>query len=64
MMETTVQTLWAVINNLRNLFRNKDRLVGVDDWDCFIGCLCTLEDIGNDLMMQSNQETEENLVGE
>lgn len=51
----TVQTIAAVIENLRALFKDKDRLVGVDDWDNFIGCLAALEEVGNELVNQMNQ---------
>ena len=57
-MGDTVQTLAAVIQNLRNLFKDKDRLVGIDDWDNFIGCICALEDIG--IWLQEQNKPEEN----
>lgn len=56
-MEDAVQKLSAVIFNLRNLFRDKDRLVGVDDWDNYLGCLCVLEEIANSLQGQMQDET-------
>ena len=56
-MEDTVQNLSAVIFNLRNLFRDKDRLVGVDDWDNYLGCLCALEKIANSLQCQTQDES-------
>lgn len=39
--------LTAVIQTLRGLFKDKDRLVGIDDWDAFIGCLIVLEQLAN-----------------
>ena len=65
-MENTIQTLATVISNLRDLFRDKDRLVGVDDWDNFIGCLCALEKIGNELqaMSTADRDTQENTAEE
>lgn len=56
-MEDVVQKLSAVIFNLRNLFRDKDRLVGVDDWDNYLGCLCVLEEIAKSLQGQMQDET-------
>ena len=44
-MNESVQTIVLVIQNLRNLFKDKDRLIGFDDWDNFVGCVKTLEDI-------------------
>lgn len=55
-MENIIQTIAAVNINLRNLFKDKDRLSGVDDWDNFIGCLMALEDVVNALQEQSTQE--------
>jgi hypothetical protein len=53
----TAQMLSAVIITLRGLFKDKDRLVGVDDWDAFIGCLMQLEVIGNALIEPEQTET-------
>lgn len=63
-MEQTIQMLCVVIQNLRNLFSNKDRLVGVDDWDSFIGCLIALENIGVTLQKLANEEDKETLKKE
>lgn len=43
------QTLRQVIQNLRELFKAKDRLVGIDDWDNFLGCIIALEGLVADL---------------
>lgn len=42
------ETITAVIQTLRGLFAEKDRLVGVEDWDAFIGCLILLEGLTKD----------------
>ena len=36
-MNDQKQTIMAIIQQLRELFKDKDRLVGVDDWDVFLG---------------------------
>lgn len=46
-MDERIQTIAAIITSLRGLFKDKDRLIGVDDWDTFIGCLMLLEEVGN-----------------
>lgn len=43
------QTITQVIQNLRALFKDKDRLVGIDDWDNFLGCIIALEGLKADL---------------
>lgn len=48
-MDQQVQTIATVIKTLRGLFENKDRLVGVNDWDSFIGCLIALESVANEI---------------
>ena len=48
-----------VIQNLRDLFKTKDRLVGIDDWDNFLGCIIALEGIAADLQAAA-QAVEEN----
>lgn len=48
-----------VIQNLRDLFKTKDRLVGIDDWDNFLGCIIALEGLAADLQMAA-QAVEEN----
>lgn len=64
-MENIIQTIATVNVNLRNLFKDKDHLVGVDDWDNFIGCLMALEDVVNALQEQRSQEkSTEDLVKE
>ena len=40
-----VETISKIIVALRGLFKEKDRLVGVDDWDTFIGILMLLEQL-------------------
>lgn len=52
------KTIEAVIENLKALFKEKDNLHGVDDWDCFIGCLCALEKVGMELANQDTTEKE------
>ena len=54
-------TVAQVIQNLRDLFKDKDRLVGIDDWDNFLGCIIALEGLKSDLQRGSvipQQETE------
>lgn len=53
------QTISAVIQNLRDLFKDKDRLSGIDDWDNFLGCIITLEGVIADLDKEA-QEVKEN----
>ena len=53
------QTLRQVVQNLRALFKSKDRLVGIDDWDNFLGCIIALEGIVADLNTAA-QTVEEN----
>lgn len=53
------QTIRQVIQNLRALFQKKDRLVGIDDWDNFLGCIIALEGIVADLNAAA-QTVEEN----
>lgn len=48
-----------IILALRDLFKDKDRLVGVGDWDTFIGILMLLEQLGESLREQEeNNKTE------
>ena len=58
-MGNHAQTITQVIQNLRALFQKKDRLVGIDDWDNFLGCLIALEGIVADLQTAA-QAVEEN----
>ena len=53
------QTLRQIVQNLRALFKSKDRLVGIDDWDNFLGCIIALEGLAADLQMAA-QAVEEN----
>lgn len=53
------QQIIQVIQNLRALFANKDRLVGIGDWDCLIGCLIALENIAAALQTAGSQPQEE-----
>ena len=46
---TNSQKISQIIMALRELFKNKDRLVGVDDWDTFIGILVLLEEVRGSL---------------
>lgn len=53
------ETISKTILALRGLFKDKDRLVGVDDWDTFIGILMLLEQLGESLREQEeNNKTE------
>ena len=53
------ETIAKIIVALRGLFKDKDRLVGVDDWDTFIGILMLLEQLGESLREQEeNNKTE------
>ena len=58
-MGNNAQTITQVMQNLRALFQKKDRLVGIDDWDNFLGCLIALEGIAADLQTAA-QAVEEN----
>ena len=59
MMDENIQKISQIILALRNLFKDKDRLVGVDDWDTFIGILMLLEQLGESLREQEeNNKTE------
>ena len=54
-------TVARVIHNLRDIFKDKDRLVGIDDWDNFLGCIIALEGLKSDLQQEAvskQQETE------
>lgn len=50
---TNSQKISQIIMALRELFKNKDRLVGVDDWDTFIGILVLLEEIRGSLQEET-----------
>lgn len=54
------ETIAKIILALRGLFKDKDRLVGVGDWDTFIGILMLLEELGENLRLQEekNSQTE------
>lgn len=54
-----VETISKIIVALRGLFKDKDRLVGVDDWDTFIGILMLLEELGENLRAQEEQNKTE-----
>ena len=58
-MNEQSQTLFAIIQQLRDLFKDKDRLVGVDDWDCFIGCLIALQNVAESLPQEEEKTAEE-----
>ena len=53
------QAVSQIIVALRGLFKDKDRLVGVDDWDTFIGILMLLEELGENLRAQEEQNKTE-----
>lgn len=46
------QKISSVINSLTGLFANKDNLVGFADWDVFIGCIMTLQNVQNMLIAE------------
>ena len=50
------KTVSQIIIALRMLFKDKDRLVGVDDWDTFIGILMLLEQLGESLKKQEEEK--------
>ena len=50
------ETISKIIVALRGLFKDKDRLVGVDDWDTFIGILMLLEALGENLRLQQEEQ--------
>ena len=53
------KTIAQIIFALRELFKDKDRLIGVNDWDTFIGILMLLEQLGESLREQEeNNKTE------
>lgn len=58
-MSDNVQTVVSVIQNLKNLFKDKDRLVGFEDWDNFLGCLVALEGVVNALQQHDEETAEE-----
>ena len=51
-----VETISKIIVALRGLFKDKDRLVGVGDWDTFIGILMLLEELGENLRLQQEEK--------
>lgn len=53
------KTIAQIIVALRELFKDKDRLVGVNDWDTFIGILMLLEQLGESLREQEEQNSTE-----
>ena len=53
------ETISKIIVALRGLFKDKDRLVGVDDWDTFIGILMLLEELVENLRAQEEQNKTE-----
>lgn len=55
---TNAQKITQIIMALRELFKSKDKLVGVDDWDAFIGILILLEEIRGSLQEEETKTTE------
>ena len=51
-------TLMAVSQTLRSLFAEKSELVGFDDWDKFVGCIITIEQIADSI--QNEKEVKNN----
>lgn len=54
-MEYSIQTLMAVVNQLKSLFADKGELKGFNDWDSFVGCVIALERVIQEL--QANAGT-------
>lgn len=52
-----------IVQNLRSLFKDKDRLIGLDDWDNLLGCIIALERLAADIQMAA-QAVEENSEAE
>ena len=50
-----VETISKIIVALRGLFKDKDRLVGVDVWDSRIGILMLLEELGENIRAQEEK---------
>ena len=55
---TNSQKISQIIMALRELFKSKDRLVGIDDWDAMIGILLLLEEIKSSLQEEKPTEGE------
>ena len=55
---TNSQKISQIILALRELFKSKDRLVGIDDWDAMIGILLLLEEIKSSLQEEKPTEGE------
>lgn len=51
-------SIMQVIQNLKAIFKTKDRLVGFDDWDCLIGCIIALENVAAALQAAEEQKKE------
>ena len=62
----SAETLFAVIQQLREIFLNKSELKGYDDWDSFFGCINAIERVAQDMESAEEQveSTEENTVEE
>ena len=63
-MGNNAQTITQVIQNLRSLFKSKDRLVGIDDRDNFLGCIIALEGVVADLHTAAQAEENPEAEGE
>lgn len=55
---TNSQKITQIIMALRELFKSKDRLVGIDDWDTLIGILMLLEEVKSSLQEEKPTEGE------
>lgn len=56
------QTIAQISMALRELFKDKSELCGVDDWDTLIGILMALKEVANaveEMEAQLKEETEE-----
>lgn len=51
-----VDTIVSVINELKNLFKDKGELRGFDDWDHMIGCIMALQNVCNQLSAQQAEK--------
>lgn len=52
-------TILLVIQQLKDLFKDKAELKGFDDWDTFIGCIIALEKIADQMEDTDEEEAVE-----
>jgi len=53
------ESLYSVISTLCGLFEDKAELRGFNDWDKFVGCIMTLEQIANSIPDQIPESEKE-----